>query len=164
MAILLEDSDSVTWVLGVGTDGLLTTTAAPGIARALFINRGGQSWMVGVEPSGLLTTTSVTFSPYRIQFLILTDALDQNWTLSITDDGLLQTSFGGDIFWQPNGYGAGTDNSVVGGAGGYMAYPQPPPSGEFTTPETDALCGPLFITFNNNQGNAFSIQNPGSNG
>lgn len=28
--------------------------------------------------------------------------------------------------WYPNGLGAGTDNDIVGGGGGFMSYPQPP--------------------------------------
>jgi hypothetical protein len=70
--------------------------------------------------------------------------------------------------WQTNGWGAGTDNSVVGGLGGFMAYPQPPANGIFTTPEQNELCGPLTFSYNSStpsgQGNIFVISNPGSNG
>lgn len=67
--------------------------------------------------------------------------------------------------WVQNGYGAGTDNSVVGGAGGFMAYPQPPlPTGQYTTPETNGQFGSLNFTYDNNMGNRFVIVNPGRNG
>jgi hypothetical protein len=37
--------------------------------------------------------------------------------------------------WVPNGAGSGRDNSIVGGGGSFMAYPQPPsPSGLFNPP------------------------------
>lgn len=69
--------------------------------------------------------------------------------------------------WQPNGGGCGTDNSVVGGGGGYMAYPQPPaPGGQFTNnaPRSgswNGQFGPVTYTFPAGTGIYFSISNPG---
>lgn len=165
MAILLQDSSSGIWSLGVTTGGLLTTTSVSGLPRTLFINVAGlQSWQIGVTTGGLLTSTLVTFAPNRVQFIVLKDSSEQNWTLSVLQGGLLQTEFGGNLPWVPNGTGAGTDNSEVGGDGGYMAYPQPLQSGVTSiNPEQNGQCAPLTFTFDTND-IEFVISNPGRNG
>lgn len=66
----------------------------------------------------------------------------------------------------PNGYGAGTDNTAVGGLGGFMAYPQPPsPVGK--GPEANGQFQALNFTYSSaatpSQGNYFVILNPGRN-
>ena len=66
----------------------------------------------------------------------------------------------------PNGFGAGTDNRVDGGAGGFMAIPQPPnPVG--VGPEANGQFGALEFTYDSSTpagaGNIFSISNPGRN-
>lgn len=71
--------------------------------------------------------------------------------------------------WMPNGWGAGTDNSIVGAGGGFVAYPQPPTPGGFssaaqppnTFPEKNGQFGPVSITVNNTIGTFFVISNPG---
>ncbi len=65
--------------------------------------------------------------------------------------------------WRPNGFGADTDNSVVGGGGGYMAYPQPPsgPNPVLNPPENNGQFGQLSFTFNDFKGTFFQINNPG---
>lgn len=70
--------------------------------------------------------------------------------------------------WQPNGLGAQTDNSVAGGAGGYLAIPQPPqppnlfPSAPVNSkPESYGQFGPLSYTYLSAGGNTFVIYNPG---
>jgi hypothetical protein len=65
--------------------------------------------------------------------------------------------------WVPNGYGAGADNSVVGGGGGYMAYPQPP-SGEnasFNPPENNVQEAAIEFTSTAAMLVHFIISNPG---
>lgn len=69
----------------------------------------------------------------------------------------------------PNGLGAGTDNSAVGGAGGYTAYPEPPTPGGFaeasqppiTFPEKNGQFGPGSLTYLSIGGNYFVMTNPG---
>lgn len=68
--------------------------------------------------------------------------------------------------WVPNGGGAGTDNRVVGGQGGFMAYPQPPnPVG--VGPEANGQFEALNFTYDSSTataaGNIFRIENPGRN-
>lgn len=69
--------------------------------------------------------------------------------------------------WQSNGFGAGTDNQIVGGGGGYMAYPQPQVPANGVGPEADGQFGSLTFTYDSStsagKGNQFSIQNPGRN-
>jgi hypothetical protein len=69
--------------------------------------------------------------------------------------------------WVTNGGGAGTDNRVVGGLGGFMSYPQPPnPAG--VGPEANGQFGALNFTYSSgvtpSQGNFFILVNPGRQG
>ena len=65
--------------------------------------------------------------------------------------------------WTTNGFGAGTDNSVVGGGGGFMSYPQPPtgPNAAFNPPENDLQAGSLNFTSPATMLVHFVISNPG---
>lgn len=68
--------------------------------------------------------------------------------------------------WVQNGFGAGTDNRIVGGGGGFLAYPQPPnPVG--VGPEANGQFGPINFTYSSSAtpilGNYFTILNPGRN-
>ena len=65
--------------------------------------------------------------------------------------------------WVPNGFGSGEDNSVVGGGGGYMAYPQPPTglNAAFNPPEDNVQEGALEFTSPASMLCHFTISNPG---
>ena len=74
--------------------------------------------------------------------------------------------------WVPNGLGAGVDNSVAGGGGGFMSLPQPPSPGGVFNPtgkggsqdngnSWNGGFGPTNVRFNNTIGTDFSISNPG---
>jgi hypothetical protein len=72
--------------------------------------------------------------------------------------------------WSQNGFGAGTDNSVAGGAGGFEAIPQPvtgtPPFNPFAPylapiPEWQGQFGSESFTYLSEGGNFFTINNPG---
>lgn len=71
--------------------------------------------------------------------------------------------------WSQNGLGCETDNSVVGGDGGYTSYPQPPSPGGFaeanqppiTLPEKTGQFGPSSLTYLSVGGNFFVMTNPG---
>lgn len=64
--------------------------------------------------------------------------------------------------WQNNGYAAGTDNSVAGGQGGFVAYAQPPvPTNVIVVPESWGQYGPLNFTYTSGGLVNFIINNPG---
>lgn len=155
MAIRLEDSSTAIWLLGITTAGLLTTTVSTGVPQTLFLNNGGLSWQIGVNTGGLLTSTNVTSGNYPAS-VTLEDISGGLWALSVTFAGLLQTGPGMALPWVQNGFGAGTDNSIVGGGGGFLAYPQP-----------IVIDGPINFQYNSStpqgQGNIFSVFNPGRN-
>lgn len=169
MIVRLQDSNSQIWVVGVSTSGLLTTTLSSGITQNEFLSVGNLSFQLGVTTGGLLTTTSVPFSASYPTILLFFDTSDVSWEVSVLSSGLLQTTLGSPVFpWVQNGFGAGTDNSIVGGAGGYMAYPQPPsPVPSFAIPEAVGQFGSLNFSYNSGTssgaGNVFSISNPGRN-
>jgi hypothetical protein len=132
MSQFLQDSGGGVWLLGVTTQGNLTTTLATGFVTPLVLNSaGGQSFQIGVTTIGLLTSTAVPFS-LNPKSIVLTDSSNDTWFLSVNVIGQLQTTQL--AAWQPNGFGADIDNSIVGGAGGYMAYPQPPQPDGFNPP------------------------------
>lgn len=72
--------------------------------------------------------------------------------------------------WVPNGFGAGTDNAVAGGGGGFESIPQPvtgtPPFNSFAPyqsplPEWQGQFGSESFTYIAAGGNSFRINNPG---
>lgn len=162
MTIFLDDGTSVTWRLGVNTGGLLTTTVSSGVPTTLFLSNGSQNYEVGVTPTGNITTTLVGSSSFSNSFILI-DSIGNSWALTVLAGGFLQTTFAAEHAWVQNGFGAGTDNSVIGGLGGFMAYPQPPtPVNSFSTPEAVGQFGPLNITVDNTTVDVtFVIQNPG---
>lgn len=166
MSFILEDSSTGKWLLGVNVLGQLTTTSTSGLSTTIFLNfEGIQTWQLGVTTQGLLTTTAVPLVQAPA-FIILSDPFDNNWEVSVNSQGELQDQPVGIIIWVPNGFGAGTDNTIVGGQGGYMAYPQPAVPGG-PTPEDDGQFGPLEFVYNSATataaGNYFVISNPGRN-
>jgi hypothetical protein len=162
MNIVLADGTGTNWAMGV-TSALkihMEPSAAP-VSNLALLDTTGIIWQLGVTPIGRLTATP-TLSPLSTPVSSAVVGAS-GYTIRISTLGtfsLLPNP------WQPNGWGAGTDNSIVGGLGGFMAYPQPPfPVG--VGPEANGQFGPLVFTYNSStpqgQGNIFSINNPGRN-
>ena len=172
MNVFLEDSSGVVWLLAVTTGGLLTTTATVvGAAQPFYLSdSSGNTWLIGVTTGGLLTTTQEGPPGQPLFVTLQTIPYQAIFNLSVLTSGLLQTVPAGPVgvaVWEPNGFAAGTDNSVVGGGGGFLAYPQPPfPVG--VGPEANGQFGPLYFTYDSStataKGNMFTISNPGRNG
>lgn len=167
MAVLLQDTSGGTWAVTANTDGTLVTTMSSGLYSTVRLNdENGQTWRLGVTVAGLLVTTATSYFPAP-RFVNILDSLEQIWVVSVSTDGFLQDILGlpdGVLSWIPNGFGAATDNSFVGGGGGYMAYPQPLQSGVVSiNPEQNGQCAPLNFTFDT-EDILFEIVNPGRNG
>lgn len=157
MSLILQDSNLQIWDVSATTGGQTTTTPSVGVPQVLYlVDRNNAVWLLGISTLGLLTTT-VALATSHPQFTAVN--LTASWSLQVNTQGLLQTF----PAWVPNGGGAGTDNRVVGGGGGYMAYPQPPtgPRAALYPPDKNGQFGPLAITVNNGTGVWFQISNPG---
>lgn len=165
MALLLQDSSTNIWSVTSNAVGNLVTSTSSGTApQFLFlVDSSGQVWQLSVTTGGLLQTTPGVSSDTP-QYAFYDLGGSPNYALYINVLGLLQTKTGqGTGGWVPNGYGAGADNSVVGGGGGFMAYPQPPtgPRAAFNPPEQNLQAGVLNFTFSNGTGVWFQATNPG---
>lgn len=144
MATILQSADGSKWLLGIDMSGrLITTAVGSGTVTVLHLtDTSGQTWLVRVESSApdRLTTDPISFDSVAPTFLLLPIPLGSGGNVgevTVGTDGRLQTQIGGVTVWVQNGLGAGTDNSVAGGGGGFMALPQPPsPSGAFNPPNT----------------------------
>lgn len=167
MSILIQDSIGNTWSISANSLGNITTVPSSGTALPVLFLRdtSNQVWQVGINSLGELTTTpgSPLDTP---QFTTISLGSTPNWNMFINVFGMLQTGRGGAFgAWQPNGFGAGTDNSVAGGGGGFMAIPQPPTGPKATTvplvPENYGQFGATQIAYNNGIGTYFSVSNPG---
>lgn len=168
MSILIQDSIGNTWSITASSIGALTSTLSNGASEpaVLFLrDTSNQVWQVGINTLGELTTTpgSPLDTP---QFTTISLGSTPNWNMFVNVFGMLQTGRGGAFgAWQSNGFGAGTDNSVAGGGGGFMAIPQPPTGPKATAvplrPENYGQFGPTEINFNNGIGTYFTIDNPG---
>lgn len=132
---------------------------------SLFLkDANNQAYQINVTTLGTLTATQTSSSSGIASVRIG----NSNYGLAISTTGNLEVvyPFIGPSMWVPNGFGAGTDNSVVGGAGGFMAIPQPPnPIG--VGPEANGQYEALVFNYNSGTsqgaGNVFSINNPGRN-
>lgn len=166
MSVLLKDSLGNIWSVGATSGGNLTTTPASGspIPPKLFLRNSGFIYQVTIDTVGILHTTPALLTDTPQYAFIDLASSPVDWGLSVNSSGLLQTSHNGMTgAWQPNGAGAGTDNAIVGGGGGFMAYPQPPtgPRAGVVPVENDGQFGPIDITVWNGIGNYFVIANPG---
>lgn len=143
---IVKSSLGLYFQLGVDVQGRLTTTPYPkppsSITIPFFIltDSSGQTWQIDVNSTGQLTTTQVAYNSAAPTFLLLPIPINSGGNvamLTVSTSGILQTQVGGVTTWVQNGMGAGTDNSIAGGGGGFMALPQPPsPSGAFNPPNT----------------------------
>jgi hypothetical protein len=167
MNIVLQDSSGQNWLVGVDSTGRATTkavTSGAGTPVTLLLQDANSVvWQISVDTRGRLVSTATILAPSPSYLSAEID--DSKWNLIITTGGQVQTfsPFSG---WVPNGGGAGTDNSVVGGLGGFMAYPQPPnPVG--IGPEADGQFGALAFVYDSStpqgKGNQFVLFNPGRN-
>lgn len=148
MAIILQSANTDLWTLGLDIYGRLTTTPFPsalpaqGLTILHLTDSSGQTWLVGVETSfpDRLTTNPISFDSVAPIFILLPIPFGSGGNVgmvTVRTDGRLQTQVGGVTTWIQNGLGAGADNSIAGGGGGFMALPQPPsPSGAFNPPNT----------------------------
>lgn len=99
--------------------------------------------------------------------LVTTGTYNSAWQAQSTGTEEWQTVLVGYpyVLWKPNGLGAGADNSVAGGNGGFMAIPQPPTGIKAETvplePENFGQFGCLEFTSTAVMLNTFKISNPG---
>lgn len=165
---ILQDSDGIRWAVSVTSAGLLVTTVTTQLpAQTLYINYSTQStWLLGITTGGLLTTTASVYVRSNPNKIFLYTPSNVVFSLVVLSNGQLQTTPG--FGWVPNGLGATTDNSVAGGAGGFMSIPQMPspagsitqPGSGYTNPEWAAQLAPVTFTYFVN-GNYFTLTNPG---
>jgi hypothetical protein len=166
MSIAIRDTSGNIWAITATSNGQLSTSLASGSPQPIVLFLKDQSshiWQVGVNTLGELTTVPGVLSDTP-QFTAISLGSTPNYNLFINTLGMLQTGKGGvSGAWVPNGFGAGADNSVVGGGGGFMAYPQPPMglNAAFNPPENNGQFGPLSQTVWNGTGNWFQLFNPG---
>lgn len=90
MALLLQDSSGIVWLVSAPSGLLTTTSQGFGMAPVSYLNDPTESvsWQLGVTTGGLLTTTSVPLDssfPTSIQVSL-------NYQVQVTLGGLLQTS------------------------------------------------------------------------
>lgn len=164
--MILQDSANIRWKVTATSAGLLVTTVTTqSPVETVYLNYGTtSSWQVLVvqNPANssewVLDTTQVTFSRTYPNLLPLYTPANNIFYLVVLSNGRLQTTPG----WMPNGLGAGADNSVAGGLGGYMSLPQPPsPSGGFNVPvEWYGQFAPVSQTYFIG-GNFYTLTNPG---
>ena len=169
MALLLQDSSGNIWSTTATAGGILVTTPSSGspVPSILFLSdTSGQVWQVNVTTGGLLQQIPGSIFDTPIYQFFDLETTPTNWALYVNTLGILQTKTGfGTGGWVQNGYGAGTDNRVVGGGGGFMAYPQPatgPRANQVPlVPENFGGFGATNEVSWNGIGNWFQITNPG---
>ncbi len=87
-SILLQDSSSGIWLIGVTDAGLLTCTPSSGTPVTVFLNdTNGNSWQLGITTGGILTTTPVPNSSYPAS-ITLTSLYGIPYRLLVTPSGM----------------------------------------------------------------------------
>jgi hypothetical protein len=91
--ILLQDSSSGIWLLGVTDGGVPDLTPSSGIPQTLFLNDSvGNSWQVGVTTLGALTATPVTNAAYGTAMQLISPS-GYSFGLFLIPAGVSQADF-----------------------------------------------------------------------
>jgi hypothetical protein len=94
--MILQDSNSVFWQVGVTDGGLLTTTvvgSGPATPTILKDQSNASLWTMGVTAAGLLTTTSVGSGSSVAYVALFSSPSGIQWNMQIApaSGGILQT-------------------------------------------------------------------------